>query len=132
MSFNLLKMKKNILLVAALYLVTSSMFAQDDLLKQIEDQGKKKEYADYAFKSSRVIMSHSMELLKPGTMDFRILHRFGNVNGGGYELFGLDHATMRMGFDFGISRNFMLGIGRSTNKKEFDGFLKYRLSLIHI
>ena len=126
MNFNLLKMKKNILLVAAFYLVTSSMFAQDDLLKQVEDPGKKKAYTGYAFKSSRVIMTHSMELLKPGTMDFRILHRFGNINDGAYEFFGLDHATMRMGFDFGITKNLMVGIGRSTNKKEFDGFIKYR------
>jgi hypothetical protein len=69
-------MKKTILLGTAFCLVTLSVFAQDnDLLKQVEDAGKKKEYADYAFKSTRVIMSHSMELLKPGTMDFRILHR---------------------------------------------------------
>jgi hypothetical protein len=126
MNFNLLRMKKISLLIAAFYLVTSSMFAQDDLLKQVEDHGKKKDYADYAFKSSRVIMSHSMELLKPGTMDFRILHRFGNINDGASEFFGLDHATMRMGFDFGITKNLMVGIGRSTNKKEFDGFIKYR------
>lgn len=108
--------------------MSSAVSAQDnDLLKLVDDNKPKKEYINYSFKSTRVIMSHSMDLLKPGTMDFRILHRFGNLNGGGYELFGLDHATMRMGFDFGISRNFMVGIGRSTNKKEFDGFLKYRL-----
>ncbi|MFI5188448.1 MAG: DUF5777 family beta-barrel protein [Chitinophagales bacterium] len=106
----------------------NSLFAQDqDLLKLVTDNKPKKEYIDYAFKSTRVIMSHSTEMLKPGTMDFRILHRFGNVNQGGYQFFGLDQATMRMGFDFGITKNFMLGIGRSTNKKEFDGFLKYRI-----
>jgi hypothetical protein len=32
-----------------------------------------------------------------------------------------------MGFDFGITPNLMLGFGRSTAKKEVDGFLKYRL-----
>src|SRR5512138_3184724 len=120
-------MKKIFLLVAVFPLLSLAVFAQDnDLLKQVEDKGRKKEYADYAFKSSRVIMSHSMELLKPGTMDFRILHRFDNVNEGPSEFFGLDHATMRMGFDFGITKNLMVGIGRSTAKKEFDGFLKYR------
>lgn len=109
-------------------LIARTSFAQDgDLLKLVNTDKPKKEYVDYAFKSTRVIMSHSLELLKPGTMDFRILHRFGNVNQGGYQFFGLDQATMRLGFDFGITKNFMLGIGRSTNKKEFDGFLKYRL-----
>lgn len=101
--------------------------AQDtDLLKLISDKPKK-EYVDYAFKSSRVIMSQSMEMIKPGVMDFRILHRFGNVNKGAYEFFGLDNATMRLGFDFGITKDMMLGIGRSTNKKEFDGFVKLRI-----
>ena len=122
-----MKAIKFILALVISYFTSSSVFAQEDLLKQIEDNNPKKEYVDYSFKSSRVIMSHSMELLKPGTMDFRILHRFGNINQGGYQLFGLDHATMRMGFDYGITKNLMLGVGRSTNKKEFDGFVKYRI-----
>src|SRR5687767_13989269 len=104
------------------------LYAQEDLLSLVgEDDKPKKEYVDYAFKSSRVIMSHSMELIRPGVMDLRILHRFGNVNNGIYELFGQDNATMRLGFDFGLNKNLMIGIGRSTNKKELDGFLKYRL-----
>ena len=103
-------------------------FAQDDdLLKLVGSEKQEKQYSEYAFKSSRVIMSHSMEIIKPGVMDLRNLHRFGNVNHGAYELFGLDNASMRLGFDFGITKNLMLGIGRSTNKKELDGFIKYRL-----
>jgi hypothetical protein len=84
-----------------------------------------KEYIKGAFKSTRVINSQSFEFLHPGTMDFRILHRFGEVNDGLKNLFGLDEASMRMGFDFGIRRNLMLGVGRSTFKKELDGFIKY-------
>jgi hypothetical protein len=113
----------------AFVLFSAKLFAQDeDLLKLVGGEEKpKKEYVDYSFKSSRVIMSHSMELIRPGVMDMRILHRFGNVNRGAYEFFGLDQATMRLGFDFGISKNLMVGIGRSTNKKELDAFGKYRI-----
>lgn len=120
---------KYIPIVLLLLGLNSSLLAQDDdLLKLVGgDETPKKEYVDYAFKSSRVIMSHSMELIRPGVMDLRILHRFGNVNKGAYEFFGLDNATMRLGFDFGLSKNLMIGIGRSTNKKELDGFIKYRL-----
>ncbi|MGC4038425.1 MAG: DUF5777 family beta-barrel protein [Chitinophagaceae bacterium] len=107
--------------------VQQCLSQEPDLLKLVDSAKPKKEYIDYAFKSSRVIMGQSMELIKPGVMDFRILHRFGNVNQGSYQFFGLDQATMRMGFDFGISKNLMIGIGRSTNKKEFDGFFKYRI-----
>lgn len=100
--------------------------AQDvDLLKLAGDDGPKKEIVKNAFKSTRVINSHSMEFLSPGTMDFRILHRFGEVNKGYENFFGLDQASMRMGFDFGILQNLMFGFGRSTYKKELDGFIKY-------
>jgi len=88
----------------------------------------KKEYVYGAFKSPRVIMSHSMEMLRPGVLDFRILHRFGRVNGGAYEFFGLDGpATVRLGLDYGITDDLTIGIGRSTLDKEMDGFLKYRV-----
>ncbi|MFL5789704.1 MAG: DUF5777 family beta-barrel protein, partial [Flavisolibacter sp.] len=45
---------------------------------------------------------------------------------GAYEFFGLDRATIRLGFDYGISKDLSIGIGRGDYKKEFDGFLKYR------
>lgn len=103
------------------------LFAQDeDLLKLVGDNDQpKKERIKYAFKSPRVINSHSIEFLNPGTMDFRILHRFGQLDQGYKNFFGLDQASMRMGFDFGIMHNLMLGFGRSTYKKELDGYIKY-------
>lgn len=119
--------KESFLLLIILICSAMNIHAQDDLLKLVEDDKPKREYVDYAFKSSRVIMSHSLEIIRPGVMDMRILHRFGNINGGAYEFFGLDNATIRLGFDFGLIKNLMIGIGRSTNRKEIDGFLKYRL-----
>ena len=85
------------------------------------------EYANNAFKSSRVINGHSMEMLGEGVLDFRILHRFGTVKNGIKDLFGLDVASMRMGFDYGITKDLMVGLGRSTFNKELDGFAKYRI-----
>ena len=108
-------------------LITSVLPAQEeDMIKNLEVDSSKKEYVTMAFKSSRVIMSHSMEMIKPGVLDFRILHRFGNINYGLGEFFGLDQATIRLGLDYGISKDVTIGIGRATYKKELDGFLKYR------
>ena len=103
------------------------LLAQEpDLLKLVGDDEKpQKERIKYAFKSPRVINSHSMEFLNPGTMDFRILHRFGQINQGYKNFFGLDQASMRMGFDFGILHNLMVGVGRSTNTKELDTYINY-------
>lgn len=111
---------------ASLFVFAKTLPAQEpDLLKMVGDEKPKKEYARNAFKSSRVINSQSMEFLRPGTMDFRILHRFGQLDQGYKNFFGLDQATMRMGFDFGLMRNLMIGVGRSTYKKELDAYFKY-------
>jgi len=114
-----------ILLLSLLFLHGAS--AQDDIMKSLQDSTAKKEYVSGAFKSSRVINGHSVEMLGKGVLDLRILHRFGPVNQGVSQFFGLDQASMRLGFDYGISKNFTIGIGRTTTNKELDGFLKYRL-----
>jgi len=102
------------------------LIAQDtDLLKLVDDDKGKKEIVKNAFKSTRVINGQSIEFLRPGTMDVRILHRFGQLDQGYKNFFGLDQASMRLGFDFGITQNLMVGIGRSTFKKELDAFFKY-------
>jgi len=119
--------RKPTLLFFAAVLIASKSFAQDeDMLKGVADSTPAKEYVYGAFKSSRVIMSHSMEMLRPGVLDFRILHRFGNINQGLSQFFGLDQATIRLGLDYGISNNLTIGIGRGTLRKEVDGFLKWR------
>ncbi|MBK7762194.1 MAG: hypothetical protein IPI46_02335 [Bacteroidetes bacterium] len=98
-----------------------------DFEKLLDTANPKKEYVRYAFKSPRVINGHSMEMLGKGVLDFRILHRFGTIDGGLRELFGLDQASMRLGFDYGITKDLTIGYGRSTLNKELDGFLKYRI-----
>ena len=105
----------------------SIVFAQDDLLALVsKPEDVKKEYVSNAFKSSRVVNGHSMEFIGKGVMDVRILHRFGLANSGFNNLYGLDQANMRFGFDYGVSKNMTLGIGRSNVGKEWDGFIKFR------
>lgn len=119
------KLVQGLLGLTLLFGTTNLVAQEEDMLKLLGEEKPKKERVKYAFKSPRVINGHSMEFLNPGTMDFRILHRFGPLDKGYKNFFGLDQASMRMGFDFGIMQNLMVGIGRSTYKKEVDAFLKY-------
>ena len=105
-------------------------FAQDDLMKMLEEETEKDKKPDYAtatFKTTRLINGHSVENVAEGVLAFQISHRFGYVNGGAYELFGLDEASMRLGLDYGLTNRWMIGIGRSTYQKQYDGFTKYKL-----
>ncbi len=100
---------------------------EDDLLSLIEDDEESTELVTAAFKSTRVINSHSIEQVGGGVLDFRINHRFGMLNTGSYELFGLDQASIRLSLDYGVTKDLAVGMGRSTYEKEIDGFLKYKL-----
>lgn len=84
-------------------------------------------YTTATFKTTRLVNGHSVENVAKGVMDVKISHRFGHINEGGYELFGLDKATMRMGIDYGITRYLMVGIGRSTYQKTYDGYFKLKI-----
>lgn len=79
------------------------------------------------FRDTRIINLQSIESLSHGILELKISHRFGALSGGANELWGLDQATMRMAFEYGLTSRIMLGIGRSTNNKMFDGFIKANL-----
>ncbi len=115
------------LFFAASFFFSGPLFAQEDLLGLLGDEEPKKEFVKNAFKATRVISGQSLEHVAAGVLDFRILHRFGRFNEGAYNAYGLDQATIRLGLDYGITNRLMIGIGRSSNKKELDGFMKYRL-----
>ncbi|MES2430074.1 MAG: DUF5777 family beta-barrel protein [Bacteroidota bacterium] len=122
---------KNYCFILITSLLTTNLFAQDstDVMSSLEKETTKDEtvYTNATFKTTRVVSGHSTENTAPGVLDFRINHRFGQLNTGIYNWFGLDEATMRMGFDYGISENFMVGIGHSTFQKSYDAFVKIRL-----
>lgn len=122
-----MEFKKSLAAVCLLVYAVSSLKAQEqDLLSILGDDQEQINYATAAFKTNRIINLHSIEHTAPGVLDFKILHRFGFINGGAYEFFGLDQATMRLGFDYGLTRNIQIGLGRSNFEKTYDFYAKYR------
>jgi hypothetical protein len=119
-------MNKIILLITSCLLANTLSFAQGNLLDELDEPIGKKEktFTTATFKTSRLINAHSIEQTGEGILDFKINHRFGTLNGGGYQLWGLDNATMRMAFDYGLKPWLTIGIGRSTFEKTYDGFVK--------
>jgi hypothetical protein len=104
--------------------------SQDSLLLSLNDSISayhRTEYVTGTFKALYIVNMKTIEAPAAGSLNFEIQHRFGTVNSGAYNLFGLDFATFRLGFDYGISDRLSVGIGRSTNLKTFDGYLKYKL-----
>ncbi len=118
-----------IVVIVLLCFVANVLNAQndeDDLLALLGEE----EVTDYTyatFKANRIINLHSVENTAKGVLDIKISHRFGFINGGVSELFGLDQASIRIGADYGLTDRLMLGFGRSSFEKTYDGFAKFKI-----
>ncbi len=122
------KMKTRYIFTIVFLCFVTSLYSQDDLLNILDNEVEAETvYTIATFKSTRIVNGHSIERMKKRQLDFRINHRFGKLNSGVYELFGLDNALINFSFDYGINDWLMVGIRRGTNKKTIDGSLKFSI-----
>ncbi len=119
-------MRKVFFLFSFLCLFSGSLLSQEEDLLSLLGEEETIDYTNASFKTNRVINLHSLESTAQGVLDFKIGHRFGTLNGGFYELFGLDNASIRLGFDYGLTDALTIGVGRSSFQKTYDGFIKYK------
>jgi Membrane bound beta barrel domain (DUF5777) len=119
---------RRLFLALILSLISFGIFAQDDLMNIInQDSTREINYTTATFKSTRVMNGHSIERMVPGQLDVRISHRFGTLNSGGYNFFGLDQSNIHLGLEYGIFKWLMIGVGRSEFEKTYDGFAKFSI-----
>jgi hypothetical protein len=106
---------------------TKQNSSADSLLNSISTDSKNGPVA--IFKSSRLILSQTTETVKKHNLNFLIIHRFGDFagkNGGGQFYYGLDDvADVYLGFEYGVTDNLNIDIGRSTIGGLADLELKY-------
>lgn len=125
-----MKIQKIVFILLSLA-VAGRLSAQDNnLLNMINDSmaaHKTNTYVTGTFKATHIINTQTIESPAKYNLDFVIQHRFGQLNSGSYNFFGLDNATLRLGLDYGITDDLDVGIGRSSYLKTFDGYLKYKL-----
>lgn len=119
---------KKLLLAIFLILISSQIFSQDDLLDVLDTEtpeNNSENIVTSTFKGTRILNGHSIENRKDKELEFIISHRFGRVNLGFDELFGLDQSNIRFSLEYGLNDNLTVGFGRSSFEKTYDSFLKY-------
>ena len=124
--------KKSFVFLSAFLINIGLLQAQDvdSLMNQLspnKDEGK----VIATFKSSRLILSQTTTMVKKNNMDFKVVHRFGDIggdNGGSGTLYGLDNSSdIYIDFDYGITDRFNVSFGRSKQNQLLDFQLKYAL-----
>lgn len=119
-------MYTRIFLILSIWLFCNSSYAQDNLLDILENNSNEKTIAP-SFKGLQIVNLQSTKLPIKNDFYFVISHRFGSLEDGINTFFGLDNATTKLGFIYGIQDWISVGISRHTLNKAYEGSLKYRL-----
>lgn len=119
--------KSKLIIIFLLLSILTRGQSLEALLDSELETGTNNKLVSATFKSVQLINSHTTKTVAPNELIFLISHRFGYLNSGFSDLFGLDQATVRFGFQYGINEKLSLGFGRSTYKRNYDFFGKYAL-----
>lgn len=109
------------------FLFFNSLYAQD-LLSELESSAESTtDYTFATFKSTRIVNAHSVDIEPEGELQFLISHRFGMLNSGGQQFWGLDQANIRLGLEYGVNNRWAVGLGRSSVNGGIDAYHKVKL-----
>ena len=105
-------MKKVLLIILALIFGIGLIYAQEGEEKKEKD----KRPVRYVYNSGMLIDNQTLLIPTKNTLEFVIEHRFGVVNNGMEDFFGLwAPSNIRLGLNFSILDNLMIGIGTTKN-----------------
>lgn len=107
--------------------LSGSLFSQDDLLKELESEVEVDKTVIAAFKGLKVVNFESTKLADKKEFFFIVAHRFGSVENGFDDFFGLDDAVTQLKFIYGLNDWLNIGISRSSFQKKYGGHIKYRI-----
>jgi len=115
-------------LVTLSFFVSLNSLCSQGLLDELNEDGTDQTYyTEATFKDTRIVNLQSNETTPKNVLHFVILHRFGKINSGFYDLFGLDNADMKMSLDYGITDDITISYARNNFQKTFEGSLKAKI-----
>jgi len=121
-------MKQALTILCCLLLCSSALFSQEeDLLGELEQDMDQSNTIIAAFKGLKVINFESTKLAGAKDFYFMVSHRFGSVENGFDDFFGLDNAVTQLKFIYGFNSWLNAGIARSSFDKKYGLHAKYRL-----
>lgn len=107
--------------IITLLLMPIAMFAQDDLLKDIDTATSQKSKVESAFKGLKIVNIESTKLASKGDFYFIVAHRFSSLKDGFEGGYGLDNAVTQLKFVYGVTDWLTVSAARSELAYDFSG-----------
>lgn len=115
---------KNIAIVVFLILSTLMVSAQDTTVTQKDNRPVKD-----IFGNGLIFDQQTVKSALPGAFEFVIQHRFGTTKNGVQDLWGIyASSNVRLGINYGISKNLTIGFGTTRYNKLQD--LNWKLAIL--
>jgi len=124
MHTSIISMKRMILGLVFIISGAGSVIAQDSI--PAEPEVTKKPLAKAAFESGICMDNQTVSIPSAHTLEFVLQHRFGTIQQHWSDLYGLWGASnIRLGLNFSITKNLLVGLGTAKNNRLQDFQLKY-------
>jgi hypothetical protein len=107
--------------ITLLLLLPFTLFAQEDLLKEVDSTSSQKSKVESAFKALKIVNIESTKLAAKGDLYFIVAHRFGSVKDGFEGAYGLDNAVTQLKFVYGLTDWLTISAARSEPAYDFSG-----------
>jgi predicted porin len=104
-----------------------SVFAQDDLLDELETDATPQSFVSPAFKAMRIMNVQSTKVAAKGDFYLYVSHRFGSLEEGLTTFFGLDNANTRIQLVYGLFEGWQFGISRESLRETYAASTKVKL-----
>ncbi|MCF8308490.1 MAG: DUF5777 family beta-barrel protein [Bacteroidales bacterium] len=112
---------QTILVLSVIFLLSGNAFAQ-------EEEEPDMSPVRSPFESGLLIDKQTMQIPYKNTLEFQIHHRFGTLGNGVSDMFGLyAPSNIRLGLNYSLSDDFMVGMGATKGKKYTDLQAKYNV-----
>lgn len=120
-------MKYSSLLILGALLTCNTIFAQDDLLNELEEETKDQVFEQPAFKAMKIGNLQSTKLAGKGDVYMYVSHRFGALKDWKRSFFGFDYANTKLQMFYGVTDFLQVGVGRESYLKAYTGHVKFGL-----
>jgi hypothetical protein len=123
-------LNKALIVFASLQLCTGIVSAQQADSTAVAEEKPKKDNRPVKnmFESGYLMNNQTAAIPTPNTLEFVIQHRFGLLNSKDFDLGGLyAPSNIRIGFNYSLTKDLLVGIGTTKNNKLQDANVKYAI-----
>lgn len=119
---------RKFLTLAIFFLSMGFVFAQDDLLNELDQSADSVEVVTATFKALQICNMQSTKMPEKGEFYFLVTHRFGDLTKGLDNFFGFDNALTKLGGIWGVTDWLSVSASRHTYHKIYETSVKYKIA----